>query len=403
MIDNLIAIYKRLIGSIDYEHHRYIYDDFNTDDRLTGLIGPRGTGKTTLLLQYIKEKIPDKESVIYVSLDNIYFTRNSLFDFVNELYDDHGVRYFFLDEVHKYINWNQELKNIYDSFPDIKIVFSGSSSIDLIKGSYDLSRRGTLFRIGGLSFREYLLFKDIVNLNPVSLDQILENREDIENTISNVKKLKGYFKEYLGAGYYPFYFENPETYQHKIQRIIDKTVYEDISNFYKLKTENLSSFKRILAYLATIEPRGLNVNNISSKIGLDNKTVSNYLDILHETCLVELIQENKAGSSILKKKEKIYLDNQDLYTSINEQTGFEARKGTMREIFFIRMISNAGHKIHYSKTGDFEVNGILFEIGGKSKKLKQIKSHIHKAFLVKDDILYGSKYEIPLYLFGFLY
>jgi len=403
MLSKFITTYKRLLQATDYKHHRYIYKELNIKSRLTGLIGPRGTGKTTLLLQYIKENIENKDECIYASIDNIYFSKNLLIDFVNELYEDYGVRYYFFDEIHKYQNWNQELKNVYDSYPDIKIIFSGSSSIDLIKGAYDLSRRGVLYRIGGMSFREYLLFNEIADINVVTLEEILKNRNKLEEKIAGIKKLKGYFNEYLNKGYYPFYLEDETAYNQKILRIIEKTIFEDISNFYKLKTENLSNFKRILSYLATIPPGELNRNSIAKNIGLDNKTVQYYLNILRETGLVELISENKSGSNLLKQTEKMYLDNPDLYTSIISEIGYESKIGTIREIFFIKMIKNSGNKIFYSKMGDFEVNNILFEIGGKNKKLKQIKNNLSNAYLVKDNILYGSKYEIPLYLFGFLY
>jgi predicted AAA+ superfamily ATPase len=403
MIRNIINTYKRLLNSTEFEHHRYIFKDFNIQNRLTGLIGPRGTGKTTLLLQFIKEKMNDPDECIYASIDNIYFSGNLLIDFVNELYEDYGVRYYFFDEIHKYPNWNQELKNIYDSYPDIKIVFSGSSSMDLIKGSYDLSRRGILYRINGLSFREYLLFNNIVDLPSFTFDDIIIKRQEIENEISHLKKLKGYFKEYLGKGYYPFFLENTDTYQNKILNIIEKTIFEDISNFYKLKTENLFNFKRILSYLATIPPGELNRNSISKSIGLDNKTVQSYLNILNETGLIELLKDNRAGSGLLKSTEKMYLDNPDLYKAISEEIGHEAKIGTIREIFFIKMLETAGEKVFYSKNGDFIVKGKIFEIGGKNKDLKQVKDHLDNAYLVKDDILYGSRFEIPLYLFGFLY
>ena len=403
MITNFISTYKRLIHGTKYKHHRYIFNEFNTNNRLTGLIGPRGTGKTTLLLQYIKEKIENKDECIYASIDNIYFSKNLLIDFVNELYEDYGIRYFFFDEIHKYPNWNQELKNIYDSYPDIKLVFSGSSSIDLIKGTYDLSRRGVLYRIGGMSFREYLLFNDIADVGKITFEQLINDRSGFEENVSGIKKIKGYFKDYIGKGYYPFFLEDENTYHQKILRIIEKTIYEDISNFYKLKTENLAYFKKIISYLATIPPGELNRNSISKNIGLDNKTIQNYLNILDETGLIELLSENKSGSNLLRHTEKMYLDNPDLYSAIIEEIGFESKIGTIREIFFIKMIKNAGSKIFYSKTGDFEVKGNIFEIGGKNKDWKQLKGKTGNAYLVKDDILYGSKKEIPLYLFGFLY
>lgn len=403
MLNNFIATYKRLLGNTRFKHHRYIYNQFNIENRLTGLIGPRGTGKTTLLLQYINEKIDNKDECIYASIDNLYFSKHLLIDFVNELYEDYGVRYYFFDEIHKYQNWNQELKNIYDSYPDIKVVFSGSSSIDLIKGTYDLSRRGVLYRIGGMSFREYLLFNDTARIDAVPLDEIIKNKNKIEGKLAGIRRIKGYFKEYLGSGYYPFYLEDKKTYHQKIIRIIGKTIYEDISNFYRLKTENLSNFKRILSYLATIPPGELNRNSIAKNIGLDNKTIQNYLNILKETGLIELISVNKSGASLLRQTEKMYLDNPDLYKSIIEEIGYESKIGTIREIFFIKMLKNSGNKIYYSKTGDFEVNNTFFEIGGKNKTKKQIKNDLDNAFLVKDDILYGNRHEIPLYLFGFLY
>jgi predicted AAA+ superfamily ATPase len=402
MLSNIISIYKRLIQHTNFTHHRYIYKEFNINNRLTGLIGPRGTGKTTLLLQYIKENLVI-DDCIYTSLDNIYYTQNNLIEFVKELYDLYGVRYFFFDETHKYPNWNQELKNLYDSYPDIKLIFSGSSSLDLIKGSYDLSRRGVIFRIGGMSFREYLLFNDIADIPPFSFSELIENRSKYETEISSVKKIMGYFKEYLGKGYYPFILEDTQSYSQKIQRIIEKTIYEDISNHYKLKTENLINFKRIISYMATIPPGELNRNNISKNIGLDNKTIQNYLDILQETGLIQFIIKNKSGSNILKKTEKIFLDNTDIYKSTSEEIGFKTPVGTLREIFFIKMIINSGNIIHFSEIGDYKINNFNFEIGGKNKDLKQIKNNLENSFLVKDDIIAGSKYEIPLYLFGFLY
>jgi uncharacterized protein len=403
VIQNFINIYKRLLQSIKYDNYRYIYQDFNIQNKLTGLIGPRGTGKTTLLLQYINEKIENKDKCIYVTLDHIYFANTLLTDFVNELYEVYGIKIFFFDEIHKYPNWNQELKNIYDSYPDIKIIFSGSSSIDLIKGSYDLSRRGVLYRLEGLSFREYLIFKKIANIEPIKLDNLLEDKSKYEKEINKIEKIRGYFKNYLQKGYYPYIFENENVYYEKLLSIIEKIIFEDISNFYRLKTENLYYFKKILAYISSIPPGELNYNNIAKTIGLDNKTIHTYINILNETGLVELVRSNKTGSNLLKQKEKIYLNNIDVYGAITKEIGIQPQIGSIREIFFIKMIKNANYKIFYSDIGDFEVNGSYFEIGGKNKSINQIKNYLDKSFLVKDDIMFGSKYEIPLYLFGFIY
>ena len=358
MRDNFMAIYRRLLKNTNYTTHRYLFKSFNTESRLTGLVGPRGTGKTTLLLQYINECVENKDQCIYLSLDNIYFTRVNLVEFVDDLYEIDGIRYLFLDEVHKYPNWDQELKNIYDSYPDIKVVFSGSSSMDLVRGTYDLSRRGSLFRIGGMSFREYLEFRLNKSISGIDFDNLIGNPHSLVDKISGIERLKGHFLEYLESGYYPFLFEDEENYHQKILNVIDKTIYEDISNFYKLKTENLINFRKILSYLATIPPGQLNRNSISKHIGIDNRTVENYLKILSETGLVCLVKENRAGSSLLKGTEKIYLDNPNIYRAIIDEIGFEYNKGTIREIFFIKMLQNSGEKIYYSKIGDFQVRDL---------------------------------------------
>jgi predicted AAA+ superfamily ATPase len=402
MKSRVLSTYNRLLNSTTFSTHRYLFEEFNLDSRLTGIVGPRGTGKTTLMLQYIKEKIQDKKSCIYASLDNIYFSNVLLIDFVEEFYETEGVKYFFFDEIHKYPNWNQELKNIYDSYPDIKIIFSGSSSLDLVKGTFDLSRRGVLFRIGGMSFREYLYFKEGKLFEAVNIDEIIDGSSNVDK-ILEYPRLRGLFKEYLEFGYYPFLFEDELTYHRKILNIIDKTVYEDISNFYKLKTENLPNFKRILTYIGTIPPGELNRNSIAKNIGLDNKTVQNYLNILNETGLIRLVKENKSGSNVLKTTEKIFLDNSNVYRAIVKELGYEYKLGTVREIFFINMIENSGNNIFYSKVGDFQVADKFFEIGGKNKTRKQIKNNLENSFLVKDDMLYGGRNELPLLLFGFLY
>ena len=402
-MEKFFAAYERLLQSVNFKTYRYLYRDFNLDNRLTGLIGPRGTGKTTLLLQYIKEKIEDRDKCIYVSMDNIYFSRTRLIDFVNELYEVHGIRYFFLDEVHKYPGWNQELKNIYDTYPDVKTVFSGSSSLDLVKGTYDLSRRAVIFKINGLSFREYLNFKNIVSEDAIEFEELLKNKRKYAEKIGSTDKLRGYFRQYLSAGYYPFFLEDESTYAQKLLRIVDKTIYEDIVDHFAIKTENLPNFKRILAYTATIPPGELNINSVSRNIGLDNKTVVRYLNMLQETGLLTLVSSGKTGSGLLKQAEKIYLNNANLYEAITAEIGSKSNIGSIREIFFVSMIKNSGHHVHYSRIGDFEVKGTVFEIGGRNKSLKQIGKNLNRAYLVKDDILYGGKHEIPLYLFGFLY
>jgi len=403
MKTKLKTTFHRLLQSVDYQTHRYLYENFTIKNRLTGIIGARGTGKTTLMLQYINNKITDKSSCIYVSMDSIYFSNTILYEFVEDMYETEDIKIFFLDEIHKYKNWNQELKNIYDSFPDIKIIFSGSSTLDLIKGTYDLSRRGITHRLYGLSFREFLNFKLNIDLPRLDFKEILLQKSKNIYKIYEIKSLRKHFIEYLSSGYYPFFFEDETNYSKRILNVIDKTIYEDISNFFTLKTNNLINFKKILSYFATIPPGETNINNISMTIGIDNKTVAHYIEIMESTGLLCRVALNKSGSSLLKSPMKIYIDNPNLYSAIAEEIGLESKIGTIREIFFINMIQNSGNKLFYSKIGDFEVNNINFEIGGKNKSKKQIKNKLENSFVVKDDILFGEKGVIPLYLFGFLY
>jgi len=394
--------YRRLLAQTHFSTHRYLFQYFNTNNRLTGLIGARGTGKTTMMLQYIKEKL-NVQKCIYASADNIYFLKNKITEFVEESYEIEGIRYFFIDEIHKYNNWNQELKNIYDSFPEIHIVFSGSSIIDLLQGTYDLSRRGKIYRLEGLSFREYIVFKYNIDLPVLTFKEIIKQEPEKIDQICQTPQIRGYFKEYIEKGYYPFLFENEEDYLEKLNNVINKTIYEDVSNYYSLKTQNLLYFKKIIAFLTTIPPGEININTISRIIGLDNKTISHYLTILNNTGLTCIVGSEKSGSTMLKSTEKIFLNNTNLYYAISKEIGHSIEYGTLREIFFFFFLKNSGEVIYYSKIGDYKVKDKFFEIGGKNKKYKQIKERIVDAYLVKDDILYGSKKEIPLFLFGFLY
>lgn len=402
MNSRIIQTYYRLINSLKIETHRFLYNDFNINRRLTGIIGPRGTGKTTLMLQFIKNFIKNIDEAIYVSLDNIFFQNVSLYDFVEDLYEVENTRIFFLDEVHKYLDWNQEIKNIYDSFPDIKIIFSGSSSIDLMKGHYDLSRRGYIYNLPGLSFREYINFKTNSDFLKIPFNELLENHIQISQQYAQVPKIRGIFKEYIEKGYYPFIFEEETTYFERIMTVLEKTVYEDIANFYSLKTTNLHNFKKLMAYFAFIEPGKLNINNISRNMGIDNKTIHNYISILCEVGLLTNIPNNLSGLGSLRGSDKIYLNNTNLYYAIRNEIGKDVMLGTIRENFFISMAKNAAQKVFHVKSGDFQISDFIFKIGGKNKSKKQIKG-IENSFVVKDDILIASSGVIPLYLLEFLY
>lgn len=403
MKNQVIEAYYRLLRVVPTKKHRYLFDSFQITSRLIGVIGARGTGKTTLLLQYIKERIPNPDHALYFSADHLYFTQHSLIEFVQEQYEKEGRTYFFIDEIHKYPNWNQELKNIYDSFPEIYLVFSGSSSIDLIHGSYDLSRRAVLYRLQGLSFREYLNFECDTSLATVSYESILTSHRSITAKLSEIPKLLGHFQRYCKEGFYPFYFEDKGTYSARLFSVIDKTIYEDIASYYSLKTENLPIIKKLVAYFATIKPGEVSVNNIAKSLMIDNKTASHYIEILCAAGMLRSVGIDKTGSSMIRTPAKVFLNNPNMYRSILSDLGHDGPIGTVRECFFLCMLQGAGKTVFYSKQGDYRVNDSIFEIGGKSKGFAQIKN-AQDGFLVKDDLLISTgKREIPLYLFGFLY
>lgn len=401
MKETLYLIFQRLLDETSTTHYRFLYSQFDLSNRLTGLIGARGVGKTTLMLQFIKNNLASaRTKVFYFSADHIYFNSTTIYEFVENLFLTEGTQIFFIDEIHKYKNWNQELKNLYDGFPQLTIVFSGSSSLDLIKGSYDLSRRAKLYHLPGLSFREYLNFSAITNINPIKFTDLV--KENINFELANIAKIKGHFQQYLQQGFYPFYSENPLTYYEKILQMIDKTIYEDIANFYNLKTVNLHHFKKILNFLASIPPGTSSIHNLAKNLSVDDKTASNYLINLQETGLVNLIYPIDGGNAGLRRPEKIFLNNTNLQYAIKGQLGTTIDQGNIRELFFVQTVKNTGLEIFHPKNGDYSIDGYLFEIGGKNKTRFQIKDS-QNAFVVKDDILIPQHGVIPLMYFGFLY
>lgn len=393
-------IFHRLIDETSLDFHRYLYPSFTLENRLVGLIGSRGTGKTTLLLQFIKQHFPDLKKVFYFSADHLYFNQTSIYSFVETLVLTEGIEVFFIDEIHKYKNWNQELKNLYDGFPSLKIVFSGSSSLDLIKGTYDLSRRAKMYHLAGLSFREYLNYELKTDFEPITMPNVLKG--NISKEIINFPALLGHFHAYLKQGYYPFFKEDPLSYYEKLLTIIEKTIFEDISSFYNLKTENLRYFSKILLFLTSIPPGEVSTYNIGKNLGIDDKTAANYLLMLQDTGLVEIVYPAEPGNVGLRKPEKVFLSNTNLHYAISNSVENANTTGVIRELFFMQAIRNSGNPIFYCKKGDFQVNDYFFEVGGKNKNFSQIKGE-EKAFLVKDDIISHTNRILPLYYFGFLY
>jgi len=403
-MDTLLETYRRLLRETIPSYNRKFYDDFRMDSRFVGVIGARGVGKTTFLLQYLREHYQDSVQALYISADNLYFVEHTLSDVVDQFVKDYDGQILCIDEVHKYKNWDQELKNIYDSYPRLSVIFSGSSSIDLIKGKADLSRRVVLKTMYGFSFREFLEIKENRTYPVLSLDEIMANHTTYEQQLAETPRLLGYLKEYWREGYYPTRFElqTYEAYRETLRNIIDKIIYEDISSFYSLNTGSLDTLKKILYFFGTAQPGSLNINKIATSLKKDHTTIADYIQILRDTGLLRFLLLNKQGHALVRNAEKIYLENGNLLYAVNDELGKEPFIGVLRELFVIGSLQNAGYQVYFSPKGDIECAGVTFEIGGKNKDGEQIRD-VDKGFLVKDDLLTGGAKTIPLYLFGFLY
>ncbi len=366
-------------------------------DRFIGIKGSRGVGKTTLILQYLKLKFKPNNSVLYVSLDSLYFLENRLYDLANDFYTKGG-KFLAIDEVHKYPNWAIELKNMYDDFSELKVVFTGSSLLHLNEAKADLSRRAVMYSMPGLSFREYLNFETTISFEIYKLSEILENHVEIAIEIKQKIKPLQYFNDYLDYGYYPFYLENKKTFHQKLNEIILTILEVDIPQYALIQTSNIIALKKLLSVISKSVPFKPNMNSLSKITGISLNTMKLYLKLLAEAEILQLLYVENKGINSLNKPEKIYLNNSNLMNNLS----LDSNIGNSRETFFFNQLS-VKNKVNASKTTDFYVNEkYSFEIGGKNKTQKQIKN-INNSYLVKDDIEIGSTNNIPLWLFGFLY
>lgn len=309
-----------------------------------------------------------------------------------------------IDEIHRYPNWAQELKNIYDFYKNIKIIFSGSSVIDLINQKYDLSRRAFTKELVGFSFREFLEIKLNQNLPKFNLKDLIKNRELPSKEIVKISKLNGYFNEYLKFGYYPIFIELKTKIDilETINGIIDKTINIDIASYYSLKTKTLETLKKILYFIHTSPPGKINPYRLAKSLNKDNKNVADYLDMLKESRLLNYLLIDKLGHALIKNAEKVFFNNTNLSFAIEYYSGKKINLGTFRETFVLNQLYGASYKPFYTQKADISIDKYIFEIGGEKKKPDQIKN-LDNAYLVKDRILYGDKKSIPLWMFGFLY
>lgn len=397
-LDSLFEKSTRKLGHASAAITRSLMGEIDWNQRLIGIKGARGVGKTTLMLQRLQqlELLPNK--ALYASCDNIWFSSNTLVDLA-EAFMKQGGHTLFLDEVHKYPNWAQELKNIYDDLPELKVVFTGSSLLEILNARADLSRRAISYSMQGLSFREYLALEAGTRFSAVTLEELLQNHHGLASDITKQIKPLEHFRAYLEHGYFPFYRESIHLYTSRLDEIISMMLHIELPLLRKLETSYIYKIKQLLQIIAESAPFIPNVSKLSERIGINRNTLISYLYYLHESGLTRNLYKDIHGISRLQKPDKIYLDNPNLYYSLNFQ---QPNIGHVRECFFLNQVDYR-QQTEYIADGDFIVNRKwIFELGGKSKSARQLKN-TNNAYIVSDDLEIGYGNRIPLWLFGFLY
>ncbi len=382
--------FETLLQNTTTDFKRYLYENVSWDSRMVGIIGARGVGKTTMILQHIKEKL-DSKKALYVSADDMYFSENRLLDLADDFYKNAG-EHLFIDEIHKYTDWSRELKNIYDSFPTLKVVFTGSSVLDILKGSADLSRRAIIYKLHGLSFREYLKFYHNYETEIYSLDQIINNEVKLEN----IQHPLPFFNAYLKRGYYPFGIENEMNL--RLGQIIVQTLESDIPQYANLNVGTSRKLKRLLSIIAESVPFKPNFSKISEMINVSRNSLDDYFSYMEKAGLIGQLRNETSGIRGLGKVDKVYLDNTNIIFNL---VGDKSNVGNLRETFFFNQM-RVENEVISSKKADFVIDNYTFEIGGKNKQQNQINKD-GKSFVVKDNIEYGYLNVIPLWAFGLNY
>lgn len=398
-MQNLFRYSNALITDVRLDFTRYLYDTIKWDDRLIGITGARGIGKTTLMVQYIRKTYGIGTIALYVSLDHFYFLKNRLFDLAEEFYINGG-RHLFIDEVHRYPNWSSELKNIFDNFPKLKIVFSGSSVLQIYKAEADLSRRAVMYKLGPMSLREYISLTRNINVGSWTLNEILKNHLSIAQEIrQNIQPIP-VFTEYLKGGVYPFYSESTSKFEQRLMSTVNVIIENDLMAIERFSYSTLINIRRILAFIADSVPFKPNITELGRKTGVSRDVLLRLIDLLEKSDLLILLKQDSTPTGYLTKPEMIYLQNTALLYCLTQNQNPE--KGTLRETFFVNQLRE-NHLVNISRRGDFLVDDFyVFEIGEKNKTGKQV-SGMENSFVVQDDIEMGYKNFIPLWLFGFLY
>ena len=363
--------------------HRYMFDQISWDSRMFGLVGPRGVGKSTMILQYIKEH-RDSRHILYIGADHLYFSSHTLVETVDEFVKESGEQ-IFIDEIHKYENWSRELKQIYDSHPDVKVGFTGSSVLDIYKGFADLSRRAPVFMMQGLSFREYLqLFHDI-KVPVYTLDDVLA----LKAKVADVSHPLPLFRDYLQRGYYPFSGESD--FGIRLRQVINQTMEVDIPQYANMNASTGRKLKKLLAVIAQSVPFKPVMDSLATVVGVSRNVLPDYFLYMEQAGMIGQLRDDTGGIRGVGKVEKVYLDNTNMAYLLG---GDAADIGNIRETFFFNQMRVVSDVIS-SRISDFEIDGKTFEVGGKNKGKKQL-SEAKEGYVVKDDIEFGSGNIIPL-------
>lgn len=389
-MDKLFHHFHKLLRDTRIDFKRYMYSRINWNSRLIGLTGPRGVGKTTLVLQYIKSELNHNES-LYVTTEDFYFADHKLIDLA-DAFVKMGGKYLFIDEIHKYKDWSKELKLIYDYYSELKVVFTGSSVLDINKGSSDLSRRAVMYQMQGLSFREYLQMFHHISSEVFSLQDILSHKVKIEG----VDHPLPLFEDYLKKGYYPFAIE--EDYDIRLGQIINLTLETDIPQYADMNVSTGRKLKQLLAIISKSVPFKPNITSIATMLSASRNNIADYCLYIEEAGLIMQLRDATGGIRGLGKVNKIYLDNTNLIYNLVQES---SNVGNVRETFFINQ-TRVNSDVIASPVSDFLIDDMTFEVGGKNKKQKQIQG-LEKSFIVKDDIEFGYGNIIPLWQFGMSY
>ncbi len=399
-MNSLFATHDRIINSTPTDIVRDTMNRINWKSRLLCIQGAKGVGKSTLIRQYVKRNYaPGDHSVLYCSADSVYFSRHSLLELAEDFHQNGG-ECLIVDEIHKYGNWSREIKEIYDSYPQMKMIISGSSLLKLLEGNIDLSRRCVRYTMQGLSFREALRFYHGIDIPKYPLEEILTKSAEISSQINSQCRPVRHFKEYLQYGYYPFYLEGEADYFIKIEQVLNFIIDTELPQICHVDVANLRKIKALLSIISTSVPFEVDARKLSDAIGASRDTVIGYLGNLSDADVLNLLYSEKKNIRKLTKPDKVYMENPNILYALAPDS---VNIGTARETFAVCQLSE-NHNIEYGKeNGDFKIDGkYTFEIGGRGKGFSQIAG-IKDSYVFADDIEYPDGAKLPLWLLGLLY